>query len=59
MQTFLQKVFQVEDLLQPVAELQEAVRRLHNIREAENKLVGSAVGPQPNSQKFPQWHMQK
>jgi len=29
---------QVEDHLQLVAELQEAVRRLHNIREAEKEI---------------------
>ena len=45
---------QVEDLLQQVAELQEAVRRLRNIREAEKELdswfqVQSAADPQPTA----------
>ena len=52
---------QVEDLLQQVAELQEAVRRLRNIREGEKELdswfqVQSAVDPQPDRQKLPHWH---
>jgi len=43
---------QVEDLLQRVAELQEAVRRLRNIREAEKETdswfqAQSAEDPQP------------
>ena len=55
---------QVEDLLQQVAALQEAVRRLRSIREAEKDLdswfqAQSAVGPQPNSQKLPHQHTQK
>ena len=42
----------MEDLLQQVAELQEAVRRLRSIREAEEELgswfqAQSAVEPQP------------
>lgn len=32
------KCAQVEDLLQLVAKLQETLRRLHSIREAEEKL---------------------
>ena len=45
---------QVEDLLQQVAALQEAVRRLRSIREAEKDLdswfqAQSAVGPQPTA----------
>ena len=45
---------QVEDLLQQVAELQEVVRRLCNIREAEKLLdswfqAQSAVDPQPTA----------
>ena len=44
----------MEDLLQQVAELQEAMRRLCNIREAEKELDGwfqaqSAVDPQPTA----------
>ena len=44
----------MEDLLQQVAALQEAVRRLRNIREAEKELdswfqVQSAVDPQPKT----------
>jgi len=53
-QTCLQKVCPGEDLLQPVAELQEAVRRLRNIREAEEVLdswfqAQSAVDLQPTA----------
>ena len=45
---------QVEDLLQQVAALQEAVRRLRSIREGEKELdswfqVQSAVDPQPTA----------
>ena len=48
-----------------VPELQEAVRRLHNIRKAEKELAGSkrslqwTHSPRPNSQKLPHWHTQK
>jgi len=50
---------QVEDLLQQTAELQEAGRRLCNIKEAEKELSGSkcslqqTCSPRPNSQKHP------
>jgi len=47
-----------------VAELHEALRRLHNFREVDKELdswlpVQFAVDPQPNSQKPPHWHTQK
>lgn len=53
----------MEDLLQQVAELQEAVKRLRDIREAERELDSSfqvqpAVDLQPHSQRFPHWHVQ-
>jgi len=57
---------QVEDLLQQVAELQEAVRRLHNIREAEKEIgswlqVQSAANSKHTAKqpKTPPWHTQK
>lgn len=43
----------VEDLLHQVAQIQEVVRRLHNIREVEMDTwfqLQSAVDPQPNNQ---------
>lgn len=52
----------MKDLLQQVAEVQEVVRRLCNIREAEEELdswlqAQSAVDPQlMASQKLPHWH---
>lgn len=54
----------MEDVLQQVAELQEAARRLCNIREAEKELdscfqVQCLLDPQQNSQKIPHQHTQK
>jgi len=54
----------VEDLPQQLCELQEAVRRLQNIRESVKELAGSKCTLQwthspPNSQKLPHWHTQE
>lgn len=50
----------MEDILQQAAELQEVVRRLHNIREAEEELdslfqVQPAVDPQYVKHLIPTW----
>lgn len=48
---------QVEDLLHQVAELQEAVRRLCNIRETEELADSKHCLQWTHSQELPHWHI--